>query len=147
MASQFLSPLQVATNCYFMSRFREIPAPWSSLLLPVFCNVIYSSHVPSLQPPQWWPRAVGAFIYHSQPETQSQSQHSQELLSSSPLSPPATLFQQGNAFSSFICLLGWYVIRAGVLMGNTKWSFRGAAFGSQSSQGCSCPCHWLCLLP
>lgn len=62
-------------------------------------------------------------------------------------SPLLLPFSNRVAFSSFICLLGWYVIRAGVLMGNTKWSFRGAAFGSQSSQGCSCPCHWLCLLP
>lgn len=43
-------------------------------------------------------------------------------------------FSSRVAFSSFICPLGWYVIRAGVLMGNTKWFFRGAGFECRSGR-------------
>lgn len=70
------------------------------------------------------------------------------LISPSPLLLP---FSNRVAFSSFICLLGWYVIRAGVLTGNTKWFFRGVGFESRSgrwsSECYSCPFHLLCLLP
>lgn len=66
--------------------------------------------------------------------------------SCSPHLPSLLLLPFSNrvAFSSFICLLGWYVIRAGVLMGNTKWFFRGVGFESECY---SCPFHLLCLLP
>lgn len=73
--------------------------------------------------------------------------------SCSPHLPSLLLLPFSNrvAFSSFICLWGRYVIRAGVLMGKTKWSSRGAGFGScsghRSSECYSCPFHLLSLLP